>query len=72
MKDDVTTAPVSKSAKMGTSLDRKPAEHWAIQKGVAAWQFAGAKYGERWPTGQEITEQEFDAAMARAASVEVR
>ncbi len=72
MKDDAAPPTKTNGEKKGVALERRPAEHWAIEKGVAAWQFAGAKYGERWPTGQEITEQEFDAAMARAASVEVR
>lgn len=51
---------------------RKPIEEWAREKGTAAWLFAGAKAGEGWAVGAELTESEYTAAIAKAASITLR
>jgi hypothetical protein len=51
---------------------RVPVEEHAKAKGTAAWLFAGAKLGNRWPTGCELTEAEYDAAIHAAANVQIR
>jgi hypothetical protein len=63
---------------------RRAVEAWAAAKGhaptttdakgreqhnPASWQFAAAKANERWPLGAELTEAEYDAAIARAGAV---
>lgn len=47
-------------------------EAWANQKATAAWLFAGAKAGERWAVGAELTEAAYDDAVERAGNVQVR
>ncbi len=65
---------------------KKKAEVWAAEKGhtrlqrlpgqkpviVTDWRFAAAQAHERWPAGQEITEADYDAAVARATSASLR
>ena len=39
---------------------------------VLDWRFACAKAHERWPLGHELTEQQYDEAIATATSVALR
>lgn len=50
---------------------RKPIEGWAQEKGTAAWLFAAAKALRAWAVGQEVSEQDFDEAVADAGSVAI-
>ena len=63
-----------------TTETTKTAEAWAIAKkhtrtskqpggkvvAIPDWRFAAAKAHEGWPTGQELSEADYDAAVARA------
>jgi hypothetical protein len=54
------------------NLARLPVAEWADRKQTPLHLFAGACAGERWPEGRELTEAEFDAAIARAAGAVLR
>lgn len=43
---------------------RKTVDEWAKIKGTLAMVLAGAKHHHRWPLGQELTEAEYDKAIA--------
>lgn len=43
----------------------RPVEDWRIEKGTPDWLFAAAKLGMRWAIGQQVTEADYDAAIAR-------
>lgn len=47
-------------------------EHWAKALKTPAWLFAGAKLGNRWALGQEMTEEKYREAIDAAAKVECR
>lgn len=47
-------------------------ESWAQKHGTKDWLFAGAKAGERWAVGQELTEAAYLAAIKTAANVSCR
>lgn len=65
---------------------KKTAEEWAAEKKhtraqnragqkpavVPDWRFAAAKAHEGWPVGKELTEAEYDAAVARAIGAPLR
>lgn len=62
---------------------KRTAEQWAEAKGFTPmligtrenpsfWKWAAAKAMLRWPIGIELTEAEFDAAIAAAANVEIK
>ena len=63
---EVLPAPVPEPAT--ASSGRKPVEEHAKAKNTPAWLFAGAKAGEGWALGRELTEAEYDAAIERAGS----
>ncbi len=53
--------------------EKKPVEEWAKAKGHAGtWRFLAAKAHENWPVGLEVTETEYDAAVAAAIGVTLR
>ncbi|MFN7131602.1 MAG: hypothetical protein ACK4N5_05930 [Myxococcales bacterium] len=52
--------------------ERRTVEAWATEKATPAWLFAGAKAGERWAIGAELTEDEYTAAIQKAASITIR
>ena len=43
---------------------RMTAENWAAEKKTEPWQFAAVKAGKQWPEGKELTEKDYDAAIA--------
>ena len=50
---------------------KRAVEAWAKAKNHT-WQFAAARTHERWPTGVELTEAEYDQAVASATGVALR
>jgi hypothetical protein len=52
--------------------EKKTVESWAAQKATPPWLFAAARAHERWAIGAELTEAEFDAALARIQSLKFR
>lgn len=44
--------------------NRMTVENWALVKKTAAWQFKAAKAGKQWPEGKELTEKDYDEAIA--------
>lgn len=52
--------------------ERRTAEAWAAAKRTARHWFEGARVGNAWPVGKELSELEFDAAIAAVQSMEVR
>lgn len=50
----------------------KTSETWCAEKGTPDWLYAGARVGNRWPVGQEMTEAKYDAAIDAAGKVESR
>ena len=50
----------------------KTVEVWAQSKAIDALWFAMAKAYFRWPVGRELSEADFDAAIARVQSIRVR
>jgi hypothetical protein len=42
---------------------RMTVEQWAKKKATEAWKFKAAKAGKQWPDGQEVTEEDYDAAI---------
>lgn len=45
---------------------RRPIEEWRMEKGTPAWAFAAARVKAGWAQGQEVTEEEYDAAVQAA------
>lgn len=54
-----------------TSPTQKPVEAWRDEKRIESWLFAAAAAGRRWAIGQEITEAEFDQAIAATRSIRI-
>jgi hypothetical protein len=54
------------------SPEKKTVELWAAQKATPAWLFAAARAYERWGIGSQLTEADFDAALARAQALQFR
>lgn len=46
-------------------------EHWAAAKRPPRRLLAAARAGNRWAVGFELTETDFDAALTRAAGIEL-
>lgn len=79
-------APAAKPDLAQRTGEMKPVEDWAVAKGhivlrndgsrdVTApelWRFRAAQAGQNWPQGIELTEAEYDGAIAEAEKVEVR
>ncbi len=57
------TFPMQKLAGQPAKRARPNPEHW---------KFAAAKALRKWPEGKEVTEEEFDKAVAEAAGVSAR
>lgn len=51
---------------------KKTVEAWAAAAKLPPWQFAAAKTMCHWPIGKELTEEEFNQAVAAARSIEIR
>lgn len=51
---------------------RKPIEFWAEVLGTPDWLFAGVKAGKQWPIGQEVTREDYEAAIKWATSFACR
>lgn len=51
---------------------RRSVEEWSKEKGTSEWAFAAAKHLLRWPIGQQVTEAEYDAAIARTLGIRSR
>lgn len=49
----------------------KTAEQFATDKKVPAWLFAAMRAGERWPFGQQMTEDAFDAVLKKTNSLTI-
>lgn len=49
--------------------DRKPFEEWAKLAKTPKWLVNGAKCGNRWPVGKEMTKTQYDAAIAAVEGV---
>jgi hypothetical protein len=62
---------VSERAIENSEPERRAVEAWARAKGTPAWLFAAARACNRWPIGIELTADEFDAAVAAAASTRI-
>ena len=54
------------------AAERRTVEAWREILATPAWLFAGAKMGERWPIGRELTEAEYREALERAGNVTCR
>lgn len=52
--------------------EKKTVEDWAAQKSISAWLFAAVRAYERWAEGTELTEAEFEAALARVHTLQFR
>lgn len=49
----------------------KTVETWSEEKRTPAWLFAAARAKHRWPIGREVTEAEFDKAIAATKSIQI-
>lgn len=81
-----TERPPEKASMLERTGTLKPAEVWALEKGHIVnrpdgsrdltapnlWRFRAAQAGGNWPEGLELTEAEYDGAVAAAEKVEVR
>ena len=54
---------------MPSNATRRPVEDWAKEKATPPARFAFVKRLLRWPEGRQLTEAEYDAALARASSI---
>ena len=54
---------------MPSNDTRRPVEDWAKEKATPPARFAFVKRLLRWPEGRQLTEAEYDAALARASSI---
>jgi hypothetical protein len=52
--------------------ESQTAEHWAKTKATPVWLFRAAKAREHWPIGAELTEAQYDAALAGVLNITVR
>ena len=52
-------------------LEAHTIEFWANTKGTLPVWFNAAKQSKLWPVGAEVTEQEFDAAVAATQSIRI-
>ena len=50
---------------------KKTIEDWAAQKGTPDWLMAAAKYRSKWGQGREVSEGDFDAAVAEAGGIKL-
>lgn len=49
----------------------KTIEEWAEQKGTADWQMAAAKHRAKWGAGRQVSEGDFDTAVAEAGGIKL-
>ncbi len=52
--------------------EHRPYDAWAREFDTPAWLVAAAKAGNGWGVGRELTAEQFNEAMSRAASVAMR
>lgn len=52
-------------------MTKKTAEDWAKEKQTADWQFGAAKAMQRWGTGKELSEAEYQAAIEEAGNAKM-
>lgn len=55
-----------------TQVPRRPIEEWRMEKGTPLWAFAAARVKAGWAQEQEVTEEEYDAAVEAALGEVIR
>lgn len=50
---------------------KKTVEQWRDEKLPSVWKHAAAAAHNAWPVGKELTSEEYDAALERAATIPI-
>lgn len=57
---------------MAEDQSSKPYSDWAREKSTPPWKLEAARVGNNWPEGREMSEAEFDKAISRVETEEIR
>ena len=74
MQDIEEPAAVGETAATDTSAPRhhQPLETWVVSKQTPGWLLAAARVLHRWPTGKELSEEQFEAGLKAARELVLR
>jgi len=67
--EEATASSGANASAPAVAAALQPVESFAKAKNLPAWLFAAARAYYRWPKGQEMTEANFDAAIAEVQAL---